>query len=239
MLKLTLCDDDKTFLKELSDHIEAWMLDQGEHPLVCSFSSPYALTASVADGERFDLFVLDVEMPGMDGLETAKELRRWEPNAPLLFLTSHLKYAPEGYKVNALRYVSKLNWKSALPEALEKAAAEIHRTDQKSILVQRYYNYTRILYQEILYVHKDRRNVEIVTADQEPVTDSRGIKELFQELADPRFLFIDRSCFVNLDRVQGLEGSLLVLANGEKLPISRPMLPKVKEAIISLWGKGR
>lgn len=50
---------------------------------------------------------------------------------------------------------------------------------------------------------------------------------------------IDRSCFVNLDRVQGLEGSLLVLANGEKLPISRPMLPKVKEAIISLWGKGR
>ena len=49
----------------------------------------------------------------------------------------------------------------------------------------------------------------------------------------------DRSCFVNLDRVQGLEGSLLVLANGEKLPISRPMLPKVKEAIISLWGKGR
>lgn len=96
-----------------------------------------------------------------------------------------------------------------------------------------------ILYQEILYVHKDRRNVEIVTADQEPVTDSRGIKELFQELADPRFLFIDRSCFVNLDRVQGLEGSLLVLANGEKLPISRPMLPKVKEAIISLWGKGR
>ena len=56
-----------------------------------------------------------------------------------------------------------------------------------------------------MYVHKDRRNVEIVTADQEPVTDSRGIKELFQELfqelADPRFLFIDRSCFVNLDRV--------------------------------------
>ena len=88
MLKLALCDDDKTFLKELSDHIEAWMLDQGEHPLVCSFSSPSALTASVADGERFDLFVLDVEMPGMDGLETAKELRRWEPNAPLLFLTS-------------------------------------------------------------------------------------------------------------------------------------------------------
>ena len=73
MLKLALCDDDKTFLKEFSDHIEAWMLDQGEHPLVCSFSSPSALTASVADGERFDLFVLDVEMPGMDGLETAKE----------------------------------------------------------------------------------------------------------------------------------------------------------------------
>lgn len=180
MLKLALCDDDKTFLKELSDHIEAWMLDQGEHPLVCSFSSPSALTASVADGERFDLFVLDVEMPGMDGLETAKELRRWEPNAPLLFLTSHLKYAPEGYKVNALRYVSKLNWKSALPEALEKAAAEIHRTDQKSILVQRYYNYTRILYQEILYVHKDRETWRLSQPTRNPLPTAGASRSCFR-----------------------------------------------------------
>ena len=57
-------------------------------------------------------------------------------------------------------------------------------------------------------------------------------------LNDPRFIFVDRSYFVNLDYAKELCGDSIIMLNGEALPVSRPMMPKVKEAILSLWGDG-
>ena len=130
MLKLALCDDDKTFLKELSDHIEAWMLDQGEHPLVCSFSSPSALTASVADGERFDLFVLDVEMPGMDGLALLRTLREKKAETEVLLVSGYtdFEYAREALRYGCRGYLVKPVEEKELTEYLAKIRAVL---DQK------------------------------------------------------------------------------------------------------------
>ena len=74
------------------------------------------------------------------------------------------------------------------------------------------------------------------TANQGNFKDNRGIKELFSEIDDPRFIFTDRAYFVNLDYVQELDGSWLVLNNEDRVPISRPMMPNVKKAMIALWG---
>ena len=154
-------------------------------------------------------------------------------------MSSHLNYATEGYKVQALRYVSKLDLENALPEALEQALATLEKTDTRSIMVQHYQNYTRILYKDILYVQKMQRSIQIVTDRQGNFKDNRGIKELFSEINDPRFIFTDRAYFVNLDYVQELDGSWLVLTNEDRVPISRPMMPSVKKAMIALWGGKR
>ena len=103
-------------------------------------------------------------------------------------------------------------------------------------MVQHYQNYTRILYKDILYVQKMQRSIQIVTDRQGNFKDNRGIKELFSEIDDPRFIFTDRAYFVNLDYVQELDGSWLVLTNEDRVPISRPMMPSVKKAMIALWG---
>lgn len=76
------------------------------------------------------------------------------------------------------------------------------------------------------------------TSNQGVIKDNRGIKELFDILNDPRFIFVDRSYFVNLDYAKELCGNSIIMLNGEALPVSRPMMPKVKEAILSLWGDG-
>ena len=80
--------------------------------------------------------------------------------------------------------------------------------------------------------------MQIITSNQGVIKDNRGIKELFDILNDPRFIFVDRSYFVNLDYAKELCGNSIIMLNGEALPISRPMMPKVKEAILSLWGDG-
>ena len=236
MFKIALCDDDSRFVNKISCLIQSILHSENDSPVITTYVNPVALTAAVADGERYDLFILDVQMAGMDGFEVAKSIRENQPNAILLFLSSHLDYAMEGYKVRALRYVSKLDIENALPEALEEAMDTIRREDTHSIMIQHYQNFTRILYKDIVYVQKVQRIIQIVTDRQGIYTDNRGIKQLFSEIDDPRFIFTDRAFFVNLDYVQELDGSWLVMTNDDRVPISRPMMPHVKKAMIDLWG---
>ena len=239
MLKIALCDDDSQFVSKITGLIQSLLQDSTESPVITTYINPAALTASISDGERYDIYILDVEMPDLNGMDVAKRIREFQPNAPLLFLSSHLSYATEGYKVQALRYVSKLDLDHALPEALEQTIATLEKTDTCSIMVQHYQNYTRILHKDILYVQKMQRSIQIVTDRQGVFKDNRGIKELFSEIDDPRFIFTDRAYFVNLDYVQELNGSWLVLTNEDRVPVSRPMMPNVKKAMIALWGGKR
>lgn len=237
MVNIVLCDDDKEILLEINRHILSYMEKTNVSAAIKTFTSGEVLAASVADTDRFDIYILDVEMPDMDGFAVAREVRRYQPNAVVIFITSHLEQAKEGYKVNALRYISKLELAEALPEALEEAFQALQQADKQCLLVQHYSNFTRILYQDIMYVRKSRRCVLITTTRQGDIQDNRGLKELFEEIGDPRFTFTERSCFINLDYARKIDGYWMELKNGERLPISRPMLPKVKEAIMNLWGK--
>lgn len=236
MIKIALCDDDSQFVSKITGLIQSLLQSRTDSPVITTYINPVALIASVSDGERYDIYILDVEMPDLNGMDVARQIRGYQPNAALFFLSSHLSYATEGYKVQALRYVSKLDLENALPEALEQALATLEKTDTHSIMVQHYQNYTRILYKDILYVQKMQRSIQIVTDRQGNFKDNCGLKELFAEIDDPRFIFTDRAYFVNLDYVQELDGSWLVLTNEDRVPISRPMMPSVKKAMIALWG---
>ncbi len=237
MVNIALCDDDKEILLEINRHILTFMENASVSAATKTFTSGEVLAASVSDGDRFDIYILDVEMSDMDGFAVAKKVRQYQPNAIVIFLTLHPEQARDGYKVNALRYIAKLELAEALPEALEEALEALKQADKQCLLIQHYNNFTRVLYQDIMYVRKSRRCVLITTTRQGNIQDNRGLKELFEQIDDPRFTFTERSCFINLDYARGIDGYWMVLKNGERLPISRPMLPKVKEAIINLWGR--
>ena len=238
MIKIALCDDDSFFLDNVSLQINATLRSMSVSASIAAFTKSSVLTASVEDGERFDIYVLDVEMPELDGFQTAEKIRIFQPNAALLFLTSHLELATEGYKVEAIRYIPKLNIEKALPEAIEKAVEIVQRSDSAMLLVQHYQQFTRVLHRDILYVQKAGRNLQIITDRQGILKDNRSIKDLLLTISDPRFVLIDRSCFVNLNYVRELMRDGLIMSNGDRLPVSRSALPKVKEAILGLWGGG-
>ena len=238
MLKIALCDDDSVFLEQVVQRIHTCLKDLNYSASIATYISSVALYASVADGERFDIYILDVEMPIHNGFEIAEKIREFQPNAVLLFLTSHSELASEGYKVEAFRYISKINLDRDFSDILSKSLQRVKKLSEEALTVQHYTNYTRILLQDILYVRKAYRCVQIVTLKQGIIKDNRGIKELANIIEDPRFVISDRAYLVNLSYARALEGSWLVMTNGERLPISRPMMPKVKDSIMHLWGEG-
>ena len=132
MIQIALCDDDSQFVSKITGLIQSLLQDGTDSPVITTYINPTALMDAISDGERYDVYILDVEMPEQNGLEVAKHIRQFQPNAAQLFLSSHLNYATEGYKVQALRYVPKLDLENALPEALEQALATLEKTDTRS-----------------------------------------------------------------------------------------------------------
>jgi DNA-binding LytR/AlgR family response regulator len=121
MIKIALCDDDSVFLDNVSLQINATLRSMSVSASIAAFTKSSVMTASVEDGERFDIYILDVEMPELDRFQTAEKIRVFQPNAVLIFLTSHIEFAAEGYKVEAIRYIPKLNIETVFLEAIEKA----------------------------------------------------------------------------------------------------------------------
>lgn len=145
--------------------------------------------------------------------------------------------ASMGYKSKALRYVIKLNLERDIEEALDSAIAEISNVNDKTITLHHYNDYWRIAYKDIICVTRISRQLVITTRLLGDITDNRGIKEFFDMLSDNRFLFVDRSCFVNIDYISQIKGYSLKLTDGQILPISRRSLQNVKQTLLEQWGE--
>lgn len=236
MTKIAIVDDNETTLCEVEKLTKGYMETANYSFQIKQYSKPLALLSSIIDGDRFDIYILDVEMPGSSGIDVAEVIRKFQSMAVIIFLSSYLEYATKGYTVYALRYILKSRMSEELPEALEVALKSLAEADNSCLMVSHYSNVTRVLYKDIIYVRKNYRSLQIVTTEQGSLSDNRGIKELFENLNDPRFTFTDRSCFINLNFARAIDGNWMVMKNGERLPISRPMMPKVKDAIMRLWG---
>ena len=235
MIHVALCDDDPHFLKQLRQATAQWFTERQIIFSAIEFSSAKHLLDSVKE-TSYDVFFLDIEMPEVDGMQLAKLIRETLPDSIIIFLTSHDEFAPDGYRVQALRYLSKQTWKKFLSEAHDAATAQVEKQGTGSLTVSHYGNIQRIPHRDILYIRHISRYCEIAIKAGETIQDDRGIKKLFEIIGDGRFIFIDRGAFINLDYLQKIENGQAVMTNGHSLPISRRLLPQVKLTINRYYG---
>lgn len=236
MFNVSVCDDSQFDIEKIKNCLSEFSKKEHIDFNISEFSNPEMLMYEVEDGKIADIFILDVEMPNMNGFDLADKIREHTETSVIIFLTSHDEMASMGYKSKALRYVIKLNLERDIEEALESAVAEISSADDKTITLHRYNDYWRIPYKDIICVSRISRQLVITTRLLGEITDNRGIKEFFDLLEDNRFLFIDRSCFVNIDYISQINGFSLKLKDGQVLPISRRSLKNVKQTLLEQWG---
>lgn len=237
MIRIALCDDNKEDMLQLHQKIIEWYRENSKNQSVSitEYSDSVYLSSVIDAGDSHDVFFLDVEMPKVDGFQLADKIRNKLPAAIIVFLTSHSELAPDGYKFRALRYVSKLVLSQKLPEALEAVQKEFSALESGYLVVPHYTDALRIPYNEILYVQHILRSSQIYTLRQGVIKYNRGLKTIYSVIGDKRFIYIDRSTFVNIDFIRELKGNEIILRTGESLAISRPMLANVKETIVRMW----
>lgn len=237
MFNVSIYDDSKYDIDKIKNALGMFSKRKHVELSISEFSNPEMLMYEIEDGKIADIFILDVEMPNMDGFELADKIREHTETSIIIFLTSHDEMASMGYKSKALRYVIKLNLERDIEEALDSAIAEISNVNDKTITLHHYNDYWRIAYKDIICVTRISRQLVITTRLLGDITDNRGIKEFFDMLSDNRFLFVDRSCFVNIDYISQIKGYSLKLTDGQILPISRRSLQNVKQTLLEQWGE--
>lgn len=113
MLKIAFCDDDLEILKELGILLDKYKKERDEDLTCTVFQSPLELLAAIEKGFSFDISFLDILMPGENGIETAKEIRQYDNNMKIIFLTSSPEFAVQSYTVGAYFYQLKPVWEES------------------------------------------------------------------------------------------------------------------------------
>lgn len=157
-MKIAICDDDKKLRKDLRHLIEVQLDFMAFAYEIEEYESRNCILEHMDKNEP-DILFLDIEMPGMGGMDTAKVLRKFDKKVLIIFVTAYLDYVFQGYEVHAFHYILKPYKKEKIKEVLESAVKELSAQQEQFYMVQQKSGTLRLSIREITYFKSDRRNV--------------------------------------------------------------------------------
>lgn len=220
MLRIGVCDDSADARMLLCCALERVLDERGVAHQCFEFSSGEGIMLWLAKhpGE-LDLVFLDIEMPGVDGMETARRLRQRDEGLQLVFVTGYADYVYDGYSVGALGYLLKPAKNALLEGIVERALGVLYRAADQAYLCRSGETFYRIQRKDILYFYSDKRQIGCVTPDKTYMFYGK-LDEVQKELADESFVRIHQRYLVHATTVEQTDGGELRI--GETLlPISR------------------
>ncbi|HIS31879.1 MAG TPA: response regulator transcription factor [Candidatus Limivivens intestinipullorum] len=236
MIKIAICDDEEKAVSLHEKMVKGCLQKQGIGCEITTYIQSRNLLYDITDdGFFYDLILLDIEMPGVSGMEIPKRIGEYLPNVRIIFVTSHTEYAIDAFELSIFRYVPKSNLEEKLAAAVTDAARLIELEAGQEYTIRTANRMEKIPYKDILYIQRDGKNASIVSNGGVSKV-RKSLQQVFQELDTPEFLFIDRGCIVNIIQIMKISDSMAVLKNGECLPVSRSHLPEVKRQINQFWG---
>lgn len=136
MIQIGLCDDDLAILSQLQVLLGRYQVERNAEITSAAFQSPLELLAEIEKGMRFDILLLDVLMPGENGIDAAREIRRYDNNVKIIFLTSSSEFAVESYTVGAYFYQLKPIWEENFFRLMDAVIAECEKSSGMSLILR-------------------------------------------------------------------------------------------------------
>ncbi len=224
-MRIAVCDDEPQYRQQAVQAIHE--CTRSLDVLTDIFGSGNAFLQAFQK-HPYDLVFLDIEMPEIDGISLARKLRELNRDVPIVFLTSHIEYALEGYEVNALRYLTKPIQSEKLHELLGYVMERMQ--EQRTLWLKTDMGEERVLVKDILYLEAQNQNILIRTAKWDYLV-RYNLGEYEKELSEDGFFRIHRGYLVSLRHVKSLGKHELTLSNSTVLPVSRTKEKSLKEAL--------
>ena len=234
MIHITVCDDDPEMIRACREF--ARRFDSG-HPYRLSWhflEKPEEMEAQALAQE--DILILDIQMGRWNGIDLARQIRRFNEQCIIIFSTNYLEYALQGYEVEAFRYLKK----PILYEQLEKVlceAAERHlRSEQASLVLRCGYDTEQVRIADILYCETEAGHVRISLRGGRSIMANTAMGSLEEELKDHGFFRCHKGCLVCLSQVQQPLKNEVLMKDGRRIPVSRHRMKEFMLALMKHWG---
>lgn len=224
MYQIAIVDDEREAADNLTDCLTTYTQETGDTFKVKYFKNGLDFLDNYKKG--FDVVFMDIGMPHLNGLDTARMLRKSDPYVVLVFVTNLPKYAINGYSVDAFDYILKpLTYDSFKPK-IARALRYRVRSEKKELVLPIIKGYVRLRVDDIDYIEVFDHYRYYHTS--QGVFKAYGtIQEIECLLPEKQFYKCSRSCLINLKNVIKIEGDCVFIGDG-KLSIS---LARKKELI--------
>lgn len=222
MLHLAICDDDKALLEALRSEVENWAEQEKTACSVEVYASAEAFLFAWEEKKETDILLLDIEMPGMDGIALTKKLRREGERIGIIIVTGNPDFALEGYDLEVMSYLVKPVKRPKLHAALCRARERMR--ERRAVLAQLPAGEVeRVYVEDICCLESDGHDTILWKRDGGKIRCKTGILQMEQELAgeDGAFFKPHRSYLVNLECVERIGKKEVRMASGALVPIAR------------------
>jgi DNA-binding LytR/AlgR family response regulator len=231
MIQIAICDDEKAILDEVSGYIKGYAENKSDLDLeVFRFDSARTLISTLEDGKSFDIFVLDVYIGDEMGTALAKNIRRRGIDSPIIFLTTSIEHAPQGYETGTLRYLIKPLEPEKFYEAMDAALLQAEKLQSKLIRFKTENGIESINANNIMY-SEAHDHYQYITLDNGQLIKVRmTVSELYAMLAkNDGFFRLGSAYIINLRNIKKLTSSEIVLYNNKTIPIPRGKHAELKK----------
>ncbi len=205
-----------------------------EHDLLVNVGWHADARDFVSEGGKYDLIFLDIDLPGINGMDAAQLLRAYDRVTPIIFVTNLAQYAIRGYEVNALDFVVKPVRYPDFEMRMDRAMRKISQRVDRSIVINDAGLMRIIALPDIDHVKAANHDIIVHLVDEEPLRVRGRLADI--EAEGVPLLRISKSCVVNMDNIRQVDGACITTFGGAELRISRTRRTECSVAIAKYLG---
>ncbi|HEP1834304.1 TPA: response regulator transcription factor [Streptococcus suis] len=234
MYRIAICDDDSLQVNNLENQISRYFDEFNVQYEIDGYYKGDRLVKSMKEQmDNYQLIFLDIEMEGINGIETAKLLRNLDKSFILIYVTSYEQYALESFEVSPFRYLIKPVSIEKLEAVLRDVLVEL-TAKQKFLFYQVGMEHFQVNLDNIVCLYSEfGRKIHLELVDGGNVSFYGKISEIEERLPQTHFIRVNSGTMINLNHVTSLNRSDVTMINSDCITISRSR----KKIVISAYSQ--
>ncbi len=236
VINILICDDDLGFLKRMQNLVEIFLGTKGIKATLYTFSDAQKISPQILKSIDIAFLDIDFEQKHFNGLDLAKKLRFFRKDAVIIFVTNFIEYAPDGYEVQAFRYLLKRQINDGFPQYLDLAISHLKR-ERDTVKFQISGEIIDVPLVDILYFEVYQHSVTMHLRKNGQKSSYKfyaSLSDLEERLSSRGFLRVHNSYLVNMQYILKFQCRQVTLQGGVQLRVSEKNYAENKQKYL-LW----
>lgn len=214
MVKIAICDDERQIINDYSKIINDYLYEKN---IVCAVDGFSDGKSFLQIYNEYDIVFLDYDLPDINGIDIAKNIREKDGRIMIVFLTAYAEHVFDSFHVDTFRYLVKPVSEAQIYEALDKFL-DIYNHNRK-IIIPTNTAHISVDADEVIYIEAAKKHTKVKTTGNEYIAN-KAISVYQTEIANPHFFRTHRGYIVNMRYISTVEKNTITLTNGEIVLLS-------------------